>query len=138
MLDQSEGGRPKRIVGARRLHLQALRRSLVPKAAVLARTDLIGRVVAHLFPWTVDDYPGRHRGFRGVLGDRVTWAAVRHWIAGRRPVSPWAAAILADHLEARGRAALDLAAELRALPVRPDKRRAGNRTGNNEGSGDAR
>lgn len=123
---------PARIVGARRLHLQALKRSLVPNPAVLARTDLIGRVVAHLFPWTVEDYPGRHRGFRAVLGDRVTWAAVRHWISGRRPVSPWAAAILADYLEARSRAGLDLAAELRALPVRPDKRLAGNRERPNE------
>lgn len=130
-LDQ--GPPPMRIVGARRLHLQALKRSLVPKAAVLARTDLIGRVIAHLFPWTVDDYPGRHRGFRGVLGDRVTWAAVRHWIAGRRPVSPWAAAILADHLRSRAAVALELAAELDALPIRPDKRRAGNREGGNEG-----
>ena len=67
-----------------------------------------------------------------MLGNRVTWAYVRHWMAGRRPIPPWARAVLADYLEGRARVALDLAAELRALPVRPDKRKAGNKTAGNE------
>lgn len=120
------------VTRGQRLHLQSLRRSLVPARAVLSRTNLAGRVVAHLFPWTVEDYPGRHRGFLGVLGGRVGWNYVRHWMTDRRPIPGWAAAILADYLEARGRVALELAAELRALPVRPDKRRAGNWEGPNQ------
>ncbi len=137
-LMDTQATEPRPITRGRRLHLQALRRSLVPKSAVLERTSLAGRVVAACFPWSVDDYPGRHRGFRAVLGDRVTWAYVRHWMAGRRPIPPWARAVLADYLRSRARVALELAAELDALPVRPDKRRVGNRTSDNEGQGDGR
>jgi hypothetical protein len=116
----------------RRLHLQASKRSLVPSSPHVSRSNLPGRVVAWLFPWTVTEYPGVYRGVLGLLGNRVGWDTVRHWLHDRRPIPPWARAVLADYLEARGRVALDLAAELRALPVRPDKRRSGNREGGNE------
>jgi hypothetical protein len=118
----------KRIVGARRLHLQALKRSIVPDPEALARTNVAGRAVAWLFPWTVDTYPGRHRGVLSLLGNRVTWAYVRHWMTGRRPIPGWARLLLADYLEGRARVALDLAAELRAEP----ERKAGNRARPND------
>jgi hypothetical protein len=67
-----------------------------------------------------------------VLGGRVTWRVVQFWQAEGRPIPAWAVEVLADYIEGRCRAGLELVAELRALPVRPDKRRAGNRTGENE------
>lgn len=123
----------------RRLHLQALARRLVPPSIPLSRpNNEVNRAMVWLFPWTATTYPGPRRGLPALLGGRVGWYSVRHWLRGTRPIPGWAAAILADYLEARGRVALELAAELRALPVRPDKRRAGNRTGDNEQSGDCR
>ncbi len=128
-------GHPEPISGSRRrLHLQALKRCLVPTRTALRRSNLADQVVCWLFPWTVETYPGQHRGVLAVLGRRVTWDTVRHWLHDRRPIPPWARAVLADYIEARARAGLELAAELRALPVRPDKRRSGNREGGNEGS----
>jgi hypothetical protein len=118
----------KRIVGARRLHLQALKRCLVPKRAALRRSNLPDRVLTWLFPWTVETYPGQHRGMLAVLGNRVGWDTVRHWLHDRRPIPGWARAVLADYIEARCRAGLDLAAELRAEP----ERKAGNRARPND------
>ena len=121
---------------AQRLHLQALRRCLVPsvspRVSPTRRSSLSDRVVGWLFPWTVETYPGVHRGFLAVLGNRVSWDVVRHWLHDRRPVPAWAAEVLADYIEARCRAGLELVAELRALPVRPDKRKAGNKTAGND------
>lgn len=118
-----------------RLHLHALRRGLVApqlnKRPRVHGSTLAWRVADHLFPWSVETYPGIIRGVLEVLGRRITWAAVQQWQSERRPIPPWARAILADYLEARGRVALELAAELRALPVRPDKRKTGNREGDN-------
>lgn len=134
MLAPSEGPRDPAHGSGRRLHLQALKRCLVPSRVAVRRSNLADRVLMCLFPWTVETYPGQHRGVLAVLGRRVTWDTVRHWLHDRRPIPPWARAVLADYLEARGRVALELAAELRALPVRPDKRRAGNRERANEGT----
>ncbi len=138
MTDLNQGHDPKAHGSGRRLHLQALRRRLVPERIAVRRSNLPDRVVMWLFPWTVTTYPGQHRGVLGVLGRRITWDTVRHWLHDRRPVPAWAAEVLADYIEARCRAGLELAAELRALPVRPDKRRAGNRVSDNEGPGDGR
>jgi hypothetical protein len=111
-----------------RLHLRALRRRLVPEVLHIRSSSPADRAVRWLFPWPVDQYPGQRRGFLAVLGDRLSWAAVRHWLAGRRPIPGWARAVLADYIEARCRAGLDLAAELRAEP----ERKAGNRAKPNE------
>ncbi len=120
-----------------RLHQHALKRGLVAiqrgKPARIHGSTLAWRVVDQLFPWSVDTYPGIMRGVLQVLGRRVTWAAVQQWQSEKRPIPPWARAILSDYLKGRARRDLELAAELDALPVRPDKRRAGNREGGNEG-----
>lgn len=117
---------------ARRLHQQALKRVLVPPIARRTQpsrsSTLTDRALRWLFPWTVETYPGQHRGFLAVLGDRLTWDSVRHWMTGRRPISPWAKAVLADYIEARCRAGLELVAELRAEP----ERRAGNKSRPND------
>jgi hypothetical protein len=116
------------ITRGRGLHLRAFRRSIVPDPEVLARTNVAGRAVAWLFPWTVDTYPGRHRGVLSLLGNRVTWAYVRHWMTGRRPIPPWARAVLADYLRSRAAVALELAAELE----QEQPRKRGNRQRSNE------
>jgi hypothetical protein len=111
-----------------RLHRQALKRQLVPSDRHVHRSNLPGRVVAWLFPWTVTTYPGVYRGVLGVLGNRVGWGTVRHWLHDRRPIPPWARAVLADYLRSRAAVALELAAELEAEP----ERKAGNRARPNE------
>lgn len=117
---------------AQRLHIQALRRVLVPCVSPqinpARRSALSDRVLTWLFPWTVETYPGQHRGFLAVLGNRVTWDSVRHWMTGRRPIPPWARAVLADYLRSRAAVALELAAELEQEPPR----KQGNRRRPNE------
>jgi hypothetical protein len=120
---------PRKLTGiALRLHTQALKRCLVPISASVPRSDLATRVIRCLFPWTVHTYPGPIRGLLTVLGHRITWASVRHWQAERRPIPPWARAVLADYLRSRAAVALELAAELEAEP----ERKAGNRARPND------
>ena len=133
----SAEGQPEQTSGrGRRLHLQALRRSFVAvsrtRSQLIHTHTLARRCCDWCFAWDTETYPGIVRGFLSVLGNRVTWRSVQHWQAETRPIPPWARAVLADYLEGRARVALDLAAELRALPVRPDKRKAGNKTAGND------
>lgn len=128
----TQAAEPSPIRQGQRLHLQALKRRFVVSQSSVHATTLASRVTACLFPWSVETYPGIKRGVLAVLGNRVTWRVVQFWQAEGRPIPPWARAILADYLRSRAAVALELAAELDALPVRPDKRRAGNREGPNQ------
>jgi hypothetical protein len=124
---------PQVPASAHRLHLQALKRGLVARHAAISKrihtSTLARRAADWLFPWDVETYPGIVRGFLEVLGRRISWAAVQHWQAERRPIPPWARAVLADYIEARCRAGLELVAELRTEPGK-----AGNRATPNEGA----
>lgn len=115
-------------VSSHRLHLQALKRRFVVEHASLHASKLGSRVTFWLFPWSVETYPGIVRGVLAVLGRRITWRTVQHWQAETRPIPSWARAVLADYIEARCRAGLELVAELRVEP----ERKAGNRVRPND------
>jgi hypothetical protein len=74
---------------------------------------LIDKAIFHLWPWTVQNYPGPRRAMRELLRRPITWSAVRHWRTGRHPMPAWAAADLLAHLEGRVVAGHALAEELR-------------------------
>lgn len=92
-----------------------LRRSIVPRRATPPPTaPLLRRALAWCLPWERSEYPGKGRGSMTLLGERVSYRAVSRWSDGTRPLRTWAALIVADYIEARCRAGLDLVAELRA------------------------
>lgn len=74
---------------------------------------LFERAGLWFWPWTVRNYPGKHRGFLALLCRPVTWQAVQHWLAGRTRLPSDIALGLADTIQRRCQAGLALAAELR-------------------------
>lgn len=87
-------------------------------------SSLPGRALAWLFPWPQDSYPGVKGGALGLLAGKATWAAFKHWRAGRFVMPEWFARVLADMIESRCRAGLEIVQELRAYRV-PERRRVG-------------
>lgn len=82
-------------------------------------SSVAGRGLQWLYPWSSDDYPGVVQGALELLGGRVTWAAVKHWRAGRDRFPAWARTIMADQIEGRCRAGLQIVEELRAVKDKP-------------------
>jgi hypothetical protein len=85
---------------------------------------LMWRTVEILYPWTVNTYPGRIKGFLSVLTESrsITWAAVQHWYRGRRSVPSWAARAMATHLRQQGELALQTAAAWEEYAAEVDAR----------------
>jgi hypothetical protein len=65
-----------------------------------------------LAPWGRDEYRGRRHTILTILGRQITWQAVQHWCAGRRPLPIWAAERWRDHIRSRCAQGLALADEL--------------------------
>lgn len=107
------------IASARRL---VTPRSLTPPAQSWASS--IGRGVAWLLPWTEDSYPGVKRGVVEMLAGRASWPAAKRWRDGSRNAPEWFATQLADMIEGRCRAGLEIVRELRDYHV-PARRNAG-------------
>lgn len=74
---------------------------------------LIDKAISHLWPWTVKNYPGLRRATLALLGCKLTWQAVQHWRAGRHPLPARAADTLANAIEARAMAGMQLVSTLR-------------------------
>lgn len=66
-----------------------------------------------VLPWTVWDYPGVQAGSLQLLGGRFALETLRSWWKGYGRMPAWAAVALADAIEVRVLAGLDLIAELR-------------------------
>ena len=77
----------------------------------------LGRVIALLFPWIRRwDYPGQSRCVVLVTGKEEDASRVGEWRRGRGNASIETRDALATFAEERGRALLEAAAELRAMP----------------------
>lgn len=110
---------------AQRKHRSFLRRSLAG-TPITSSDGLFERACRWVLPWTIRTYPGLLRGIEQLLGGRAEQGAISGWRYDRRNMPDWAAAALADYLEARAAAALELVAELRAYHA---PGRGGRRTG---------
>lgn len=97
-------------------------RRLNPKP--IAWPNLWGRVVHWLLPWRVEEYPGVQRGVEELQAGRASWSAFKLWQAGLRTGPEWFATVLADLIEARCRAGLEIVRELRDYRA-PVKRNSG-------------
>lgn len=100
---------------ARRRHLRDIRLSQGP-AIIKPHATLFERALRHVFSWDYRNYPGLQRGSVQLFSRQVAYRSVRAWREGTRSLPSWARDILADAIEARCRAGLELVAELRALP----------------------
>ena len=107
----------------RRGYAQFHRRALAPPN-LTGRYTLSERALTWLLPWTVRNYPGLRRGLVQLFGLHVSYSAIKGWRTGRRNMPDWAAATLANMIEARCRTGTDIVAELRAYRA-PEKRRSG-------------
>ena len=71
-----------------------------------------------LVPWSRHTFPGLGRVLDRVFEGRAGRTTVWNWQAGKHHPPRWAVELLADQIEARCRAGLDLVAQLRAMPPR--------------------
>jgi hypothetical protein len=90
----------------------------------MGRYTLSERALTWFLPWTVRNYPGLRRGLVQLFGLHVSYSGIKGWRSGRRSMPDWAAATLANMIEARCRTGMDIVAELRAYRA-PEKRRSG-------------
>lgn len=104
-----------------RKHALGVRKSLVPPP-MRDCPALAERALWHLYPFTKEGYPGKHKLWLGMFGARVTLSAVRKWIRGDRPLPEWAAELMADHLRARIDAMTEVERDLRAYRHEPGRR----------------
>ncbi len=74
---------------------------------------LTDRAIRWICPWEQRAYPGLRRVFLSIPRRPYTWRAVRFWRAGRVPMPAAVADAVADLIEARSRAGLQLVADLR-------------------------
>lgn len=82
---------------------------------------------ANAMDWLLPVHKSRNRAFLALLGGRVkTFGAVVHWISGYRPFPSWAATMIADAIEARCQAGMELARELRGHAEAEERRRLAN------------
>jgi hypothetical protein len=117
---------------ARRGHAQFPRRTLAPPK-LTGRYTLSERALTWFLPWTVRNYPGLQHGLVQLFGLHVSYSAIKGWRTGRRNMPDWAAATVANMIEARCRTGMDIVAELRAYRA-PQKRPSGFCTVGPEGS----
>lgn len=75
---------------------------------------LASRAIDYVWPWDYKAYPGLRRGVLLTLGRTITREGWQHWTHGRRTLPAWAAEALANEIEARAKAGIEIAAELRA------------------------
>lgn len=103
-----------------RTHRALSHRTLAPPLRSNCNT-LAERAGNWIVPWSRLTFPGFRRGLLELLGNRVTYSALKGWRSGRRTMPDWAREAWADHIEARCRAGLALVAELRGEPKRRRK-----------------
>lgn len=75
-------------------------------------THIAGRAALWAAPWDARRYPGRGRLLGLILGRSVTTQMVGKWRSGDRPLPVWAALALAQAIERRARAGLQIASDL--------------------------
>lgn len=98
----------------RRVARNPIIRSLVPPARhrYLVVFERLGRA---LLPWDVWNYPGIQRGITEVYGGRVSYATIKHWRFGTRPVPVWAGEIIIAYARQRVAALTAAADEMEAM-----------------------
>jgi len=83
------------------------------------------RIIDLICPWRRRcDYPGYSAGIREAIGNGdITEVTLWRWITGRSVPPVWACDALASFAEDRGRALIEAAAALRAMPRGPGRGR---------------
>lgn len=74
---------------ARRRRLRDVTRNYYKQLATSLASPALS-ACAWLLPWPAQNYPGRIRGIRQALGDRVGHAAIDRWRYAKSPVPLWA------------------------------------------------
>lgn len=98
-------------------------RTIIPQSSRQWPT-VWGRAIQWILPWTQEGYPGVRAGVEELLAGRAGWQAFKLWRAGSRSAPEWLASQLADMIESRCRAGLEIVQELRDYRV-PIRRQGG-------------
>lgn len=86
--------------------------SIIPQSGKQWPT-IWGKAMQWLLPWPQEGYPGVKAGVVELLSGRASWAAFKHWRAGRHAGPEWFSSQLADMIEGRCRTGLAIVQELR-------------------------
>ena len=102
---------PDNFVIVQHNHIKRHVRTLAPPP-LTGRNTLVERAVRRILPWTVRNYPGVRRGMVQLLGNHVTYSAIKGWRTGRRHMSAAYVEVFAHSIRSRAERGLALAQEL--------------------------
>lgn len=86
-------------------------RSIVPRPTKRALKTSADEALTWILPWEIRDYPGHRKGILQILGNRVTWDAVRQY-RRRGRWQLWALELIHLALKARVDRGISILAEL--------------------------